>query len=220
MSLPSHWPLFGLRLRTPGLELRLPDPDDLAALADLAAAGIHDPAVQPFVVPWTDAEPAERARRVLRWHWRGWADWAPEAWALNLVVFRDGRVVGTQTVSATEFAIRAEVATGSWLGRAHHGQGIGTEMRAAVLDLAFAHLGAHAALSGAFEDNAASYGVSRTLGYEHDGIDTRSVRGEPAVMRRLRLTRARWEAHRRVPVEVSGLAPCLAMFGIESPPEM
>ncbi|MGV9677795.1 hypothetical protein ACWDSJ_21170 [Nocardia sp. NPDC003482] len=46
----------------------------------------------------------------------------------------------------------------------------------------------------------------------HDGIDTRSVRGEFAVRR---LIRVGWDAHRRVPGKVSG-----AMFGIESPPEM
>ena len=34
-----------------------------------------------------------------------------------------------------ELAALREVGTGSWLGRAHHGHGYGTEMRAAVLDL-------------------------------------------------------------------------------------
>jgi hypothetical protein len=40
----DHWPLFGLVLRTPRLELRLPGLDRLAELADPAAAGVHDPA--------------------------------------------------------------------------------------------------------------------------------------------------------------------------------
>ena len=55
---PDWWPLGGLRLLTPGLELRLASPDDLDALASLAADGVHEPGVQPFAFPWTDAPPA------------------------------------------------------------------------------------------------------------------------------------------------------------------
>jgi len=44
----DHWPLYGLRLRTPRLELRLPDLADLSAMGDVAAAGVHDAAVMPF----------------------------------------------------------------------------------------------------------------------------------------------------------------------------
>lgn len=49
------------------------------------------------------------------------------------MALRDGVVVGTQGIGARDFAIRREVSTGSWLGRAYHRQGLGTEMRAAVL---------------------------------------------------------------------------------------
>ncbi|WP_227838670.1 GNAT family N-acetyltransferase [Nocardia aurantia] len=216
MSLMTYWPLAGLRLRTTRLELRVPDLAELGALAGLAAAGVHDPAVQPFAVPWTDAEPDERARRVLRWHWRCWAEWRVDEWTLNFAVFMDGEIVGTQTISAKDFAVCSEVGTGSWLGRSCHGRGIGTEMRAAVLELAFAWLGAESAVSGAFEDNSKSYGVSRKLGYEQDGLEVHAVRGKPAVMRRLRLTRARWEAHRSVPVDVTGLPECLPLFGVRA----
>ncbi|MEP7024080.1 MAG: hypothetical protein ABJB47_09810 [Actinomycetota bacterium] len=59
----SRWPLADLRLQTPGLELRWPSLNDLDALAGLAAAGVHDPEVQPFMVAWTDASPEERAPR-------------------------------------------------------------------------------------------------------------------------------------------------------------
>ncbi|MFI5493538.1 hypothetical protein [Actinoplanes sp. NPDC051859] len=65
----EHWSLFGLRLRTPQLELRLPDLEDLAQLADVAAAGVHDPAVMPFVTAWTDTTAAGRARSTLQWAW-------------------------------------------------------------------------------------------------------------------------------------------------------
>jgi RimJ/RimL family protein N-acetyltransferase len=63
-------------------------------------------------------------------------------------------------------------------------------MRAAVLHLAFAGLGAEYATSEAFTDNAASLGVSRKLGYVLDGFYRQVIRGKPATQQRLRLDRA------------------------------
>jgi RimJ/RimL family protein N-acetyltransferase len=210
----THWPLAGLRLRTPRLELRLPGGEELAALAQLAVEGVHDPAVQPFTVAWTDAEPEQRARAVLQYHWRCWAEWRPEDWSLNLVALRDGTVVGTQSLGGRDFAVCRQAGTGSWLGQRYQGQGLGTEMRAAVLELAFAGLGARSAVSGAYEHNEASQGVSRRLGYEDDGVEWHAVRGRRAVLRRLRLTAERWREHRSVPVAVEGLEPCRGWFGV------
>jgi RimJ/RimL family protein N-acetyltransferase len=203
-----------LRLRTPALELRLPSAADLDALADLAAGGVHDPGVQPFMVAWTDASPEERARGTLQYHWSRWGSWTPSDWVLELVTVRDGVVVGTQGIGGRDFAVLREVSTGSWLGLQYQGQGIGTEMRAAVLHLAFEGLGAEYAVSSAFEDNAASLGVSRKLGYRDDGIELHVVRGKRTVTRRLRMTRADWAASRSVPVEIHGLEPCLPYFGL------
>lgn len=208
------WPLYQLRLRTSRLELRLPSEDDLDALASLAAAGVHDPAVQPFAIPWTDRSPLERAHSVLQYHWSQRAAWKPDNWSLDFVVVSDGTVVGTQAVSARDFAMLREIATGSWLGRDHHGLGIGTQMRASVLHLAFAGLGAEYATSGAFTDNLASLAVSRKLGYTADGMERQVSRGQAAQTMRLRLDRRTWEATHAVPVTISGLEPCLPMFGL------
>jgi len=208
-----HWPLFGLRLRTPRLELRVPTLDQLGALGDLAADGIHDPAFQPFAVAWTDAPPADRARGTMQYHWGCWGSLRPEAWILNLVALAGGKVVGTQGMSATNFGVLREVATGSWLGKRYQGEGLGTEMRAALLHLAFAGLGAEHATSGATEDNAASLGVSRKLGYADDGVEIHLIRDQPVRILRRRLDRATWEAHRTVPVEIDGLGPCLPLLG-------
>jgi RimJ/RimL family protein N-acetyltransferase len=210
----TWWPLAGLRLRTPRLELRLPTESDLDALAELAALGVHDPLVQPFTFPWTDVSPAERARSTLQYQWTQWGQWQPEKWALELAVLRDGAVVGVQGMAAENFAVLREVHTGSWLGLAHHGQGIGTEMRAAVLHLAFDGLGAQHAVSAAFSDNLASLRVSSKLGYSDDGIERQLNRGRPAVVRRLRLDLATWRATAVVPVTIEGLAGCLPMFGL------
>ncbi len=210
----AWWPLTDLRLRTPRLELRLPSETELDALASLAAAGVHDAAVQPFSVPWTDVPPADRARSTLQYHWSQWAAWTPQNWSLELVVLESGTVVGAQSIGARDFAVLREVSTGSWLGQAYHGQGIGAEMRAAVLHLAFAGLGAQYAVSAAFSDNLASQGVSRKLGYAPDGIERKASRGRPATLLRLRLDREGWLATRSLPVEIGCLEPCLPMFGL------
>ena len=127
---------------------------------------------------------------------------------------RDGEVVGVQAITADEFAVRREVLTGSFLGRAHQGRGTGTLMRHAVLHLAFAGLGAVRARSEAFADNDASWAVSAKVGYEPDGTATASPRGEPAIVRRLVLPRERWEASERPEVEITGLEPCLPDLGL------
>jgi RimJ/RimL family protein N-acetyltransferase len=212
--LVDHFPLLGLRLTTPRLELRLPSPEELATLADVAAEGVHPPETMPFVVPWTDRPPAEVARGVVQHHWQTLARWTPREWELDLTVFHAGEVAGQQTLRGRDLAVLRQVDTGSWLGRRHQGQGIGTEMRAAVLHLAFSGLGADEALSSAFESSHASYAVSRKLGYRPNGLDRRLVRGDMKLDRRMRLTRADWERHRTVPVTVEGLAPCLPMFGV------
>src|SRR5258708_13228437 len=173
------WPLARLRLLTPSVELRLGTLDDLDALAGLAAEGVHEPGVQPFAFPWTDASPAERARSTLQFQWRQWGAWTPEHWSLDLVVLHEGAVVGTQGVNAKDFAMLREVSTGSWLGLAHQGKGIGTQMRAAVLHLAFECLGALYATSGAFADNYPSRAGSRKLGYPHAPFDPPLIRGKP-----------------------------------------
>lgn len=214
--LVDHFPPLGLLLRTPRLELRIPTGEALADLADLAVDGIHPPETMPFVFPWTDQPPAELARDVLRHHWRHLANWTPRNWSLLLAVVRDGTVVGQQALSGREFAITREVTTGSWLGQRYQGQGIGTEMRAAVLHLAFAGLGAEAAISGAFTDNPASLAVSRKLGYQPDGISRHAVRGELVIEQRMRLSRQDWERHRRIDVTIEGLEPCLSLFGLDA----
>jgi RimJ/RimL family protein N-acetyltransferase len=213
-GMTDWWPLFGLRLRTPQLELRLPTDEDLEVLASLAAAGVHDADDMPFAFPWTDSPPAERGRGLLQHHWSLRAAWRPERWSLPLAVVRDGTVVGTQDVAAHDFAILREVHSGSWLGRTYQGQGIGTQMRAAVLHLAFAGLGARYARSEAFDDNLPSLRVSRKLGYADDGIELHVRRGTAGVTQRLRLDRETWEANRTVPVTIEGLEPCFPMFGL------
>jgi RimJ/RimL family protein N-acetyltransferase len=208
----SFWPLFDLVVRTPRLELRLPREEEFAALVHLADQGIHDPETMPFFIPWTDQEPERRARETAQWLWGHRANWSPENWTLTAAVFVDGRPVGMQDVGAEHFRAVRSVETGSWLGRAHQGQGLGREMRQAILHLAFAGLGAEEALSGAFEDNAASLAVSRAVGYEENGEARGRQRDGSGRTIRFRMGRAQWERGRRDDIEIIGLDRCLGLF--------
>jgi RimJ/RimL family protein N-acetyltransferase len=209
------WPLFGLRIRTEGLELRPPTDDDLAELADLTREPIHAPDQMPFFEPWTDQPEDRRVRGSLQWHWRTRADWTADAWRLELVAVRDGAIVGTQGIHADHFARLREVETGSWVGRRYQGQGVGKAMRRAVLHLAFAGLDARSARSAAFSDNGASHSVSTQLGYVTDGSETRLRRGEPATLIRFLMTREVWQERSASwpAVQIEGLERCRAEFG-------
>jgi RimJ/RimL family protein N-acetyltransferase len=214
MATAEHWPLFGLRVVTPRLELGYPSDDDLARLAAVPAGAIHDPAEMPFAIPWTDAPPQELPRNTLQHYWLGRASWKAQRWDLPLVARYQGEVVGVQALHAEDFPVTRQVSTGSWLLRRVQGQGLGKEMRAAVLHLAFAGLGAERALSGAYVDNPASLAVSRALGYVENGYQVDVRRGRPARRINLLLTRERWEPRRRDDIRIEGLEPCLALFGL------
>lgn len=212
--LADLWPLYGLTISTPRVELRLPREDELAALAQVAADGVHRADERPFLTPWTDGSPADRARFVLQEHWSRFAEWRVPAWRLGLRVFRDGEPLGVVTLRARDFLVVREVTTSSWLGIDHQGKGYGTEARVGVLTLAFDHLGARAALTEVFQDNHASQGVSRKLGHERDGISVDARGDEAVVSDRLRLTREKWTQGKRLTVSVDGMAACRPMFGL------
>ena len=206
------WPFAALRITTPTLELRYPDDDDLVALAQLAAEGIHDPDTMPFFEPWTRAESPDLERGVLQYTWGRRSSLTRDDWSLPLMVCADGEPVGIQDVYAKQFAVRRTVESGSWLVQRAQGRGIGTEMRAAVLHLAFAGLGAEEAHSGSFVDNPASAAVSRHNGYQPNGEEILEREGQPARLQRWVLTRAQWTPHRRDDISIEGLDACLPLI--------
>jgi RimJ/RimL family protein N-acetyltransferase len=213
-EVPDPWPLRHLVLRTPRLELRPDDDVGLAELVRESYLGIHPPEQMPFGIPWTDAPRELLGRNGFQYHWSARAALCPQSWSINFLVRRDGVVIGTQGLSGKDFAITREVGSGSWIGLRHHGNGYGTEMRAAVLQLAFDHLGAVQARSSAFTDNPASLGVSRKLGYVEDGTIRQTRRGGAATQIRLLLSREAFAQHRPPwTVAVSSLAPCLPLLG-------
>lgn len=209
-----HWPLFDLVVRTPHLELHYVDDAHASDLATLAAEGVHDPATTPFSIPWTDVPSPELERASHRYWWRCRAETRPEHWDINLAVLVAGRVVGVTGLTAVAFPACRTFETGSWLGRAHQGRGVGTEMRAATLHLGFAGLDARFAHTAAWHDNAPSLGVTRRLGYEPNGEMIKPRRHVADRMLAFRLTRDTWERTRRDDVELSGIEGCLDLLGL------
>ncbi|MBC7460675.1 MAG: GNAT family N-acetyltransferase [Thermoleophilia bacterium] len=226
-TLADVWPPARIVVRTPRLELRLPTEAELLELAEVATQPIHDPDFMPFSSPWSDAEPDDIRRNLLTWHWQCRANWKPEAWSLLLVAFVDGRAVGGQDARAVDFDAARSIGSGSWLTRSMQGQGLGTEMRQALLALAFGELDAREATSGAVHGNAASLRVSEKCGYvttgENETIVTRGVRapGGPSSLTsrevKVALTRGQWLANRRSDITVSGVDDDVRdMLGISS----
>lgn len=209
-----NWPLTELSVTTPRLQLRHPSLDDVDELADRAAEGIHDPGYMPFLFPWSDTTPEERARSVVQYQFRAWGSFSVDSWTIELAVVHEGRIVGVQSINAKNFPVTREVETGSWVAQRFQGQGIGTEMRRAVLHLAFAGLGAHYAVTTAFEDNHASLGVTKKLGYKEDGIALHARGDKPVVVRRFRMAREDWTESPGF--EIHNLDRCLPLFGLSS----
>lgn len=206
-----YWPIFDIVVRTPRIELRLANDDELTDLISEGRDITDTPGV--FQFDWATRPEPQFTRDFARFHWKTRALWTAEDWQLPFTVFVDGNPVGIQDIYAKDFAVLREVSTGSWLGRRHHSAGIGTEMRAAVLHFAFAGLGAEIARSGAREGNEASLRVSEKLGYRLNGTArSRFGDGQVATEVLLEMNLETWEAQRRQDIEIEGLEQCLDMF--------
>lgn len=206
------WPLFGLVLTTPRLVLTPVRDEHVPGVVDAALAGIHDPARMPFSIPWTDASPEVLTTETAKYLWGLRASVSVSDWTINFAVLHEGRVIGLQDLAASSFGVLRRVRSGSWLTRSAHGQGFGTEMRAAVLQFAFDHLGATSAVSEAVHWNQPSLGVSRRLGYRDNGstlVEARSGETEElqhVLLRREDFRSPDWS------VDVRGLAAALPLL--------
>jgi RimJ/RimL family protein N-acetyltransferase len=212
-TLSSVWPLFDLRLATPRLELRPITDDEIPSAVAAARSGIHQAGSNPFSTPWAELPAEDVGPNMARWYWKCRAECTPESWTLLLGIWRGGEFLGCQDVGAKNFATLRTVTTGSWLKQSAQGQGLGKEMRAAVALYAFDWLKADVAESEAAEWNAASLGVSRSLGYELNGVTRMSLGGKAETVQRVRLTS---QAFRRPDwqLTVEGHEPTAQFLGI------
>ena len=171
--LTDVWPLFGLVLRTPRLELRVPSLEQLAGLAELADEGVHDPAAMPFLVPWTDLPPGPRGRSVMQHQWQsvGCADPAAVvARARGAGRRRAGRHPGASVAPSSRSPVRCTPAPG-WAA--------GTTAAASAPRCGPPCCTWPSPASGPTGRSRprgrqpASIGVSRKLGYAEDGVAVR-----------------------------------------------
>ena len=140
--------------------------------------------------------------------WQARSAITPENWSLTMAVFEGEALIGSQDVSAKDFGKLHVVDSGSYLRLDAQGRGLGTLMRQMMLVLAFDHLGAVRAESGAIVGNERSLAVSRRCGYQLDGTAV-VLNGENRVeLLRVMVTP---EAFIRpdVEVRVDGLTPAL-----------
>ena len=210
----DHWPLFDLEVRTPRLTLRYLDDDLAAQLLAVAAQGVHDPAAMPFSIPWTDLPSPQMEQEAMRFYARTRADVRPDAWNLQFAVIDDDQVIGACDLNAGDFPSLRQFATGSWLGQQFQRLGLGKEMRMAALTLGFEGLDAEYALTGMWHDNAASKGVTESLGYEFEGRRRALRRGVADELLGYRMDRSHWETIRRDDITLAGLEASLPFLGI------
>ena len=174
-TLEEMFPPFGLRISCRTLRLAVLRDEDLPELVELVRGGIQVPdLLMPFLRDWHQqpyqpGDPYAFPATSLSWWWSQRSTFAPEEWRFALTVRHKGELVGMQDVHGRHFPQARHVLTGSWLGRSHQGQGIGTLMRQMVVGFAFDELGVLECESGYVEGNAASAAVSRKVGYVDNG---------------------------------------------------
>lgn len=205
------WPLRGLRLQVADLDLR---PATEADLPDLCAILPADLDMDPSATRYADLDDRTNRRVILvQSYWRALGMWSPDDWALPFAVRLAGDLIGMQTLEGPDYRAERTVDSSSWLVPEARGKGFGKDMRRAILELAFRHLEAEAAVSSAVVDNASSLGVSRALGYRDTHTSTLQHSGE--TLQHVRVDRADWiSSGRGADVEITGVSGALPFFGL------
>ncbi|KRC89441.1 hypothetical protein ASE25_07480 [Terrabacter sp. Root85] len=206
------WPLHGIRLHTADLDLTVMTEADLPTLWALLPDDLE---LNPHATTYAGLDvPANRRAVLAQGYWRALGMWSPDDWALPFVVRSAGAVVGAQWLEGPDWRSDRTVDSSSWLVAGARGRGLGRQMRAAVLALAFGPLRAEAAISSAVVDNAPSLGVSRSLGYHDTHRSVLEHSGQ--TLQHVRLDRKTWDASGRSRhVVVEGVDPALPLFGLD-----
>jgi len=208
-------PLLGLRITAGPVELRGVTDDLLGPLAQLAIDGIHDPDFMPFYTPWSLGPAEDMPRSMAQFHWGSRSRFSAEHWSADLAVFYAGELVGSQGISTTDYLVTRTGETGSWLSRRFQGRGIGTAMRQVMCAFAFDCLDAEFITSGAYQDNQASLGVSRKVGYTENGTARHNRMGNPVTLIRLLLEPRNFVRYEH-PLTVEGLPEFRRSIGLDS----
>jgi len=208
-------PLLGLRITAGPVELRGVTDDLLGPMAQLAIDGIHDPDFMPFATPWSLAPAEDLPRSMAQFHWGSRSRFTVEKWSADLAAFYEGELVGSQGISTSDYLVTRTGETGSWLARKFQGRGIGTAMRKVMCAFVFDHLDAESITSAAYDDNPASLGVSRKVGYTENGTERRNRMGKPVTLVRLLLEPGDFKRYEH-PLTVEGLSEFRRSIGLDA----
>lgn len=213
VTLEQIWPAFSLQVEAGPLTLRAMRDDDLPALAEAAASGIHSDDLRPFPNSWASGDAASLGRDLGSRYWKYRASLGSDEWALPLVARWNGRVVGVQGAEAASYPVLRTPDTFSWLAREVQGQGIGTLMRQAICALFFDELDAHQITSGAYADNPASAAVSHKVGYAPNGTK-RELRDNTAALHQKFILNREAFIRPMPPITISGASGVRALLGV------
>ncbi len=205
-----------VRVTTPRIELVGATDALLEELLPLVRDGQAAADPPPYDDPMSlyEQDPTARVDKWLQAAWRARGSATADSWRLAFAVVVEGRPVGMQDLIGIHFETLRTVTSFSWLAAGARGTGVGSEMRQAILHLAFAGLDAAEATSDAFADNIGSNRVSEKLGYRRNGIDWATRQGAPGVLQRWRLPRSDWMASRRTDIALHGVDDCKAALGL------
>ena len=216
VPLEQIWPAFSLSVQAGPLTLRAMRDEDLPALAEAAASGIHSDELRPFPTSWASGDAVTLGRDLGGRYWRYRTTLGSDEWALPLVARWHGRVVGVQGAEAVRYPVLRTPDTFSWLTRDVQGQGVGTLMRQAICALFFDELDAHQITSGAYADNPASAAVSRKVGYAANGTKL-ELRDETAALHHRFILDREGSVRPATPVTITGARGVRALLGVARP---
>lgn len=216
VTLEQIWPPFSLLVEAGPLTLRAMRDEDLPALAEAAASGVHADDLRPFPNAWASGDAIALGRELGGRYWKYRAMLGADEWAYPLVARWNGKVVGVQGAEAVRYSVLRTPDTFSWLAREAQGRGIGTLMRQAICALFFDELDAHQITSGAYADNPASAVVSRKVGYVENGTQLELRDDAAALHHKFILDRDRF-VRPTTPIEITGASGMRSLLGVARP---
>ena len=171
--MPSSSPLPS-EVRTPRLLLRRQRPDDATLIKDAVDASLEHLKAS---VAWARTAPFPLAALVSRLADSAASFDAGDEWVFTIFDSAETRVLGAAALEPGDGALTALVGAdvfeaGYWLRTDATGRGFATEATAALIDMAFARLGARRVAICHDPDNTASAGVPRRLGFRDVGTVT------------------------------------------------
>ena len=213
--------LYQIIIKTPRLELRIPNEDEIVKLAELASGGVHKAGKEYYNADWLRVQFPNNKEILSLWIQKDLKNWDIDNWSFLFAAFYQKTPIGMQHIFSKNFVKTRTFGTGVWLGLEYQGQGFATEMGQVVLYLGFEIFGAKEAYAGVWKKNKASLQLLNKLGYIYNGRYIELLNDKPEVNIRMRLTRDVWKKKRLNNIIVEGInKEFLELFGLSFTPDV